>query len=179
MAYVAPTVRSVGDAVTAADYNIMANDVIDLDSRVTQLKRIGFTTRTTSYSIPSTTVPGAADAFASDVTWTADGTSSYRIESYWPFIESAQTANAYVELWLVDGSGNKLGRLAYVGYGDGTRSAAQGAVNPSYFYTPTAGSTSINIRMVVNTGTGNATAGAGGATDNVPAYLAVNGPTLT
>lgn len=28
MAYVAPTVRSVGDAVTAADYNIMANDVL-------------------------------------------------------------------------------------------------------------------------------------------------------
>ena len=32
MAYVAPTTRSVGDAVTAADYNIMANDVIDLRS---------------------------------------------------------------------------------------------------------------------------------------------------
>jgi hypothetical protein len=30
MAYVAPTTRSVGDAVTAADYNIMANDVINL-----------------------------------------------------------------------------------------------------------------------------------------------------
>ena len=30
MAYVTPTVRSVGDAVTAADYNIMANDVIQL-----------------------------------------------------------------------------------------------------------------------------------------------------
>ena len=30
MAYVAPTIRSVGDAVTAADYNIMANDVINL-----------------------------------------------------------------------------------------------------------------------------------------------------
>jgi hypothetical protein len=28
MAYVAPTIRSVGDAVTAADYNIMANDVL-------------------------------------------------------------------------------------------------------------------------------------------------------
>ena len=28
MAYVTPTVRSVGDAVTAADYNIMANDVL-------------------------------------------------------------------------------------------------------------------------------------------------------
>ena len=31
MAYVAPTVRSVGDAVTAADYNIMANNDIDLN----------------------------------------------------------------------------------------------------------------------------------------------------
>ena len=31
MAYVAPTVRSVGDAVTAADYNIVANSVIDLN----------------------------------------------------------------------------------------------------------------------------------------------------
>ena len=30
MAYVAPTVRSVGDAVTAADYNIMANSVIQV-----------------------------------------------------------------------------------------------------------------------------------------------------
>jgi len=30
MAYVTPTIRSVGDAVTAADYNIMANDVIAL-----------------------------------------------------------------------------------------------------------------------------------------------------
>ena len=34
MAYVAPTVRSVGDAVTAADQNIIANDVINLDSRI-------------------------------------------------------------------------------------------------------------------------------------------------
>jgi len=34
MAYVAPTTRSVGDAVTAADYNIMANDVIDHETRI-------------------------------------------------------------------------------------------------------------------------------------------------
>ena len=31
MAYVAPTVRSIGDATTAADYNILANSVIDLN----------------------------------------------------------------------------------------------------------------------------------------------------
>ena len=34
MAYVAPTVRSVGDAVTAADYNIMANDMLDHESLI-------------------------------------------------------------------------------------------------------------------------------------------------
>ena len=34
MAYVAPTVRSIGDATTAADYNIVANDVIDHESRI-------------------------------------------------------------------------------------------------------------------------------------------------
>ena len=34
LAYVAPTLRSVGDAVTAADQVIIANDVINLDSRI-------------------------------------------------------------------------------------------------------------------------------------------------
>lgn len=34
MAYVAPTVRSVGDAVTSADYNIVVNDVIDHETRI-------------------------------------------------------------------------------------------------------------------------------------------------
>ena len=33
MAYVAPTVRSVGDAVTAADYNIMANNAISFRNK--------------------------------------------------------------------------------------------------------------------------------------------------
>ena len=155
---------------------MITNDVIAIYQGV---QRLAFGTRTTNYSISSTTLAGAADAFASDLTWTADGTSSYRIEAYWPFIESAQTANALIQMWLVDGSGTGLGRLGYVGYADGTRSGAQGAVNPSYFYTPAAGSTSINMRMIYENGPGNASAGAGGSAANVPAYLAVYGPTIT
>ena len=48
MAYVAPTVRSVGDAVTAADYNIMANDVIDTRAVLVNLKSTSLTTPTTT-----------------------------------------------------------------------------------------------------------------------------------
>jgi len=47
MTYVAPTIRSVGDAVTAADYNIMANDVIDTRAVLVNLKSTSLTTSTT------------------------------------------------------------------------------------------------------------------------------------
>lgn len=50
MAYVAPTVRSVGDAVTAADYNIMANDVIDLRSYSNRYARVKRTSGTITLS---------------------------------------------------------------------------------------------------------------------------------
>jgi len=176
MAYVTPGTVAAGDVATAAAWNVLTNDVIAIYEGV---QRLAFGTRTTNYSISSTTVAGAADAFASDLTWTANGTSSYQVEAFWPFIETAQSSSSFVEIWLVDGSGTGLGRLAYIAYADGTRSAAQGAFSPSYFYTPAAGSTSINIRMITNTTAGNATAGAGGAAANVPAYLAVYGPTIT
>jgi hypothetical protein len=176
MAYVTPGTVAAGDVATAAAWNVVVGDIVAIYQGV---QRLAFGTRTTNYSISSTTLAGAADAFASDLTWTADGTSSYRIEAYWPFIESAQATNALVQIWLVDGSGTGLGRLGYVAYADGTRSATQGAFNPSYFYTPAAGSTSINIRIINENGTGNASAGAGGAAANVPAYLAVYGPTIT
>jgi hypothetical protein len=53
MAYVAPTIRSVGDAVTAADYNIMANDVIDLYDRSIISFKQAIKTDTFSASISS------------------------------------------------------------------------------------------------------------------------------
>ena len=51
MAYVAPTVRSVGDAVTAADYNIMVNDMLALAT--------GYTYVTTLYTTSSGTFTAA------------------------------------------------------------------------------------------------------------------------
>lgn len=54
MAYVAPTVRSAGDAVTAADYNIMANNAIalravDTNVQSTFVNSVSFSTSSTSF----------------------------------------------------------------------------------------------------------------------------------
>ena len=58
MAYVAPTVRSVGDAVTAADYNIMANDVLDHESRILLApQRIETVTLTSTGNISFSSIP--------------------------------------------------------------------------------------------------------------------------
>ena len=50
MAYVAPTIRSAGDAVTAADYNIMANNAIFLAkppmARLRLTSNVGFSNAT-------------------------------------------------------------------------------------------------------------------------------------
>lgn len=78
MAYVAPTIRSVGDAVTAADYNIMANDVLDHETRILALPRgyKGSTALATSFSTASTSpvdVPGLS------VTFTAESSRRYLV----------------------------------------------------------------------------------------------------
>ena len=54
MAYTTPTIRSVGDAVTAADYNIMANNAIAIRAAQVNLKStfvnaITFSTSSTSF----------------------------------------------------------------------------------------------------------------------------------
>ena len=54
MAYVTPTIRSVGDAVTAADYNIIANDVIDHETRINLGGMVFLSTQTVSAALNCT-----------------------------------------------------------------------------------------------------------------------------
>lgn len=64
MAYVAPTVRSVGDAVTAADYNILVNDLIAIraasvnvvQTLVTTSQQVTLTAASTYYEVPALNV---------------------------------------------------------------------------------------------------------------------------
>ena len=177
MAFTTPGTAVAGEVLTAAFWNEQVRD--NSDALHKSVRRIGYQTRTTSYTVSATTVAGAADIFSSDITWTADGTSSYEIELYIPQVETATGANAFVYLALVDGSGNDLGRFGFVGYADGTRAAVQ-IVNARYQYTPASGSRSINVRAFYgNAGNGLLSAGAGGSGNIVPMFLAVYGARLT
>ena len=78
MAYVAPTTRSVGDAVTAADYNIMANDVLDHETRIGDSGLVLVTP--TSVSGTGMSVSGGQISLSTVTTGTINGifTSTYQ-----------------------------------------------------------------------------------------------------
>jgi hypothetical protein len=154
--------------------------VIDHESRLLQIRRLGYVQTTTSYSVTSTTVAGAANLFASSITFTADGTSAYRIEFFCPQVQAGVALNASIQANLVDGSGNDLGRLCDTPLSSASTPPAQSLFNAVYFYTPTAGSKTVNARGVYVGATGGQfICGAGGSGNRVPMYLAVYGPPLT
>ena len=139
------------------------------------IRRLAFQTVTTNTTISATSVATAPDFFASDLTWTADGTSSYVIEFFSRGVETAISAGAVLNGYIVDGSGTSLGEIIYLGFGDGTRSAAA----PLYLktrYTPAAGSRSINLRFTRGVGNGLVYAN---ASDPGIAWMAVYGPDIT
>jgi len=143
MAYVAPTTRSVGDAVTAADYNIMANDVIAIFDSI---KRIGRVTQATTTTVNQTVLASATNLFASSISWTADGTSAYRVQF---FCGCVQTANGgQVDIYLVNNAGTSIQRLCI---SKGTGTEPRRPVFVEVPYTPTAGTATINIRAIYQT----------------------------
>lgn len=140
--------------------------------------RLGYQSRTTAYG-PGSSIANAGDVFTSDITWTADGTSTYWIEFYCPFAYSGVAAGSTIELFLVDGSGNSLGRFHVLDQGDGTRRAYD-SIFVKFPYTPASGSRSVNIRATYGTSSDAAlSAGAGGAGVEMPMWMAVYGPALT
>jgi hypothetical protein len=181
MAFTTPGTAVAGEVLTAAFLNTNLRD--NTNALYDSVRRIAFTQRTTSYNVNATSVAGAGDVFTGGgatgaaLTWTADGTSAYRIEFFCPFVDTATNAGAAVSIHLTDGSGNDLGRIAIVGNADGSRNedAAQFAV---YYYTPAAGSRTINVRATRNVAGGLLACGAGGSGSTVPMFLAVFGPAL-
>jgi len=160
----------------AAFWNEQVRD--NTDALYKSVQRLGFQTRTTDYTVSATSIASAADIFASDITFTADGTSAYRIEACFPRISTASNANSSVTLNLVDGSGNDLGAMALVGEPDGG-TTIHSPVFVVYYYTPAAGSRSINVRAIRSVANGIIYNGAGGSGARLPSYLAVFGPAIT
>ena len=141
MAYVAPSTVSSGDAVTAANHNIIVNDVIALREASTY---VGTQTRATGYTCTSTTVAGAADVFASDITFTAVSGKLYAFElsgQHW----FAPSTSSNCDVYLVNGSGTALYRMAFLRSAGGTIWCP---LNLKHLYAAGSGSVSFNIRGV-------------------------------
>jgi hypothetical protein len=143
--------------------------------------RLAYQTSTVTYAVNQTVLASASDIFSSDLTWVADGTSTYWIEFYSPLSGSGYTGtSAYTRIYLVNGSGADLGTIALTEVNGVSGQRAYGSVNVKFPYTPSAGSTSINVRAIYVNGdnTGILYGGAGGAGNYVPMWCAVYGPAL-
>jgi hypothetical protein len=173
MAYATPGTVAAGDVATAAAWNVITNDVIDHETRLLQLRRIAYIERSTAYTINQTAIASATDIFSSDLTWTATG-ATYIVEI---FCLAQSPANGFTKIFLTDGGNNALGSF-------GTCSAGTQITLVPFFarkyYTPAAGTATINARGIyLTTGNGAIQAGDGTGSNDPVAFLAVYGPVLT
>ena len=183
MAYATPGTVAAGDVATAAAWNVVVNDVIDHESRLTQIKRLAYQTRTTAYTVDQTTIAGASNVFATSAIWTADGTSAYSVEVYFPRVTAPATVASYVEIDLYNvTTAASIGTLGFVQTNSATAEMSASFFG-KFFYTPAAGTTTLNVRAVRPTpsSNGNIAMGSGGSAlvSLMPGFIAIYGPPLT
>ena len=167
MPYVAPGTVAAGDVYTAAAHNIQVANVIALYSTV---QRIGYQERTTNLS-SATTFAGAGTAFGTAISFTADGTSSYRIHGYVGVTDSSSFPNTLTLALDVSGTETGYAQQFTVGSRGGSPMIFE------RFLTPTAGAKTINFRFYA-TSSAVLTSGTGVGATNVPMFMAVYGPPL-
>ena len=166
MPYVAPGTVAAGDVYTAAAHNIQVANVISLYSTV---QRIGYQERTTTLS-SATTFAGAGTAFGTAISFTADGTSSYRVHFY---AGASDSTSAQAIQLALDVSGVETGYAQQ--FAISTRFG--GPMIFERFLTPTAGAKTINFRFYSGSGS-TLTAGTGIGATSPPMFMAVYGPPL-
>ena len=177
MAYVAPTIRSVGDAVTAADYNIMANDVIAIYDSV---KRLDHQTFTGTYSSTASSSSAAADIFASDLSWTADGTSTYILLGYYSYGYSGTDLGATKNLAFVKGDGSNIKGASW--QSGQNQNGSYRLYSSGFFqmhYLPTAGTQTANMRSWYNGSNTNGSALVADNSGQAEIFMSVYGPVMT
>lgn len=178
MAFTTPGTAVAGDVLTAAFWNSNVRD--NSDALYQSTKRITYIQRTTEYTSTATAVASASDVFSSDLSWTADGTSAYQIEFYCPFSYTGTILDNNLAVYLVNGSGTSLGIIALVGPSQVSGRRGYSPIFAKTFYTPSAGTASINVRGVSTAGSdAGLVGGTATGTERVAMYLAVYGPDIT
>jgi hypothetical protein len=173
MAWTTPGTATAGEVLTAAFWNENVRD--NSNALRNSIIRLGFQTRGTggadNYTVDQSSVASAVDIFSSDISWTADGTSSYLIEAFCPTAATAGS-NQTTRMVIVTGSGTSLGYTEiYNSAGSST-----GPLFVRFWYTPSAGSAAVNARGTKDgAGSGSLRFGTG----YLPGYIAVYGPPTT
>lgn len=171
MPYVPPSTATAGSVLTAAFLNTNYRD--NLNDHETRFKQYAFQSQNSMNptNFASTTFSGSAEVFGTDATWTADGTSTYVVDVYIPLIHNPGASTLQCTVWLSDGSTGQVALL-------GLPIMVAGMGIPFYgrhFYTPAAGSRSVNVRISVTTLSVNVYGHTAG-TSYTPASLRVMGP---
>ena len=138
------------------------------------IKRIGYVQRTTNYTASSSSFAGAADVFASNISFTADGTSTYRIELFVPEVTNEAGTRAFRAALSLNGTQTGRSVLAY----SPTASISVSGKVERYLI-PAAGATTVNFRFYHDTGQTTAIAGDGTGANVYPMWMAVYGPIIT
>jgi hypothetical protein len=141
------------------------------------VRRLAYIERTSNYQTTATTVATAPNMFSSNLTFTADGVSSYLVVFFSGSSMSHSGASGLISVFLTDGGNNALGRLSFHQQ-SGADERQNGAIHQRY-YTPTAGSQSLNVRAHTNSATLTMLMNNGVGENDVPGFLAIYGPALT
>ena len=178
MALVSPTTVTVGSVLTATQWNSEVKGNLD---EVYASRRLGFQTRTTAYTANQThaNIASAGNMFSSDITFTADGTSTYWVEFYCCRVIAPNISAAWSGIYLTDGGSTTLGLMSILF--NGASIGFQLSCHARVPITPSAGSFTINTRAAASTSsfTWQADTGGSDSLDAFPMWLAVYGPDLT
>lgn len=145
MPYVAPTPKaSNNQALSTVEYNIIVNDVIDLNARTNY---VAGAIQTSPQTINQTSVASASNLLAVAAAFTADTSKLYRVEINCPFVELNGSGSS-VQLHLVNtATGASIVEVARA------RNDLGGATNycplsVTYFLTPPSTTTSLQLRAI-------------------------------
>ena len=170
MAWTNPETFTAGQTLTAASMNAIGGNL----TASAYGNIVGRVERTTSYAVNQTAVGSAADIFVSDVTWTADGTTTYLVEFF--CARSDTGANGAITTALVNSSGTYIAGLSFqTAYATSGTGYDASPILGRFWYTPSSGSVSLNVRATYNIAAGTLYFSTGSGTF-APGYLAVFGP---
>ena len=171
MAWTTPGTAVAGDVLTAAFWNLQVRD--NFNDHESRFKSYGTAvTKTSNTNSTATTFAAASNVFASNLTFVADGTSSYVVEFNSPLVYINSAAQVVVSL---GNSGTELGIMGLAVLGTNTGIP----FNCRFLWTPTAATYVLNMRFYLSGAGPTATiyggTGTGGAGTYMPAYLRVTG----